>query len=113
MVFAIPGKPIGALLAVETVVRPFFDPTPRPSVEREFSGDLSIPKSGFTYLIPVALEDGLARPVGRSGGDGPDIYGETFNPSVISSASRASTMDGYVVTQTGIESDEAVDVTLF
>lgn len=111
--FAIPGKPIGALVAVETVARPFFDPTPRPAVEREFGVDLSIPKAGFTYVLPVSVEGSEVRPVGRSGGDGPEIFGETFNPSVISSASRAATMDGYVVTERAVEAGEMVDVQLF
>lgn len=112
-VFAIPGKPIGALVAVETVVRPFFDPTPRPTVECEFGADVAIPKEGFTYVVPVRVSDGTAWPLGRDGGDGPAIYGETFNPSVISSASRVSTMDGYVVTERGLDADEIVGVTLF
>lgn len=112
-VFAIPGKPIGALVAVETVVRPFFDPTPRPTVEREFGADLSIPKEGFTYVVPVRVPDGTAWPLGREGGDGPAIYGETFNPSVLSSASRVATMDGYVVTDGRIEAGESADVRLF
>lgn len=112
-VFAIPGKPIGALVAVETVVRPFFEPTPRPTVECEFGADLSIPTEGFTYVVPVRVSDGTAWPLGREGGDGPAIYGETFNPSVISSASRVSMMDGYVVTERGLDADEIVGVTLF
>ena len=112
-VFAIPGKPIGALLAVETVVRPFFDPTPRPTVECAFESDLAIPKQGFTYVVPVTVDGAVARAVGRAGGDGPDIYGETFNPSVISSASRTATMDGYVVTDSGLEDGQPVDVRLF
>lgn len=113
MVMAIPGKPIGAMLAVETVVRPLFDPAPRPTVQRECSVDLSIPTEGFTYLIPVNINGSQAVPVGRSGGDGPEIFGETFNPSVISSASSAAGMDGYVITQSGISMNETVSVTLF
>lgn len=113
VVFAIPGKPIGALVAVETVVRPFFDPTPRPTVACEFGADLAIPREGFSYVVPVRLSDGVAWPLGREGGEGAAIYGETFNPSVLSSASRAATMDGYVVTDRGMERGESVDVRLF
>lgn len=112
-VFAIPGKPIGALVAVETVARPFFDPTPRPTVECAFGADVAIPKEGFTYVVPVRVSDGTAWPLGREGGDGPAIYGETFNPSVLSSASRISTMDGYVVTERGLAGTETVEVRLF
>ena len=112
-VFAIPGKPIGALLAVETVTRPFFDPTPRPSVKCEFGADLSIPKEGFTYVVPVNVSDGTAWPLGREGSEGAAIYGETFNPSVLSSASSISTMDGYVITESRLEDGQSVEVRLF
>lgn len=113
VVFAIPGKPIGALFSVETVARPFFDPTPRPTRERSFAADLGIPKEGFTYLVPVVLEGERAVPLGRSGTGTADIYGDTFNPSVISSASSVAAMDGYVRTETGLSEGETVSVRLF
>ena len=112
-VVAVPGKPIGALLSVETVARPFFDPLPRPTRRCAFGADLGVPKPGFTYLIPVVLEGDRALPLGREGTGTAEIYGETFNPSVISSASSVAAMDGYVVTDSGLETGETVSVRLF
>jgi molybdopterin molybdotransferase len=38
------------------------------------------------------------------------VYDEAFDPSVLSSSTRATRADGFVLTETGVERDEAVRV---
>ena len=108
--FAIPGKPIGAHLVTSLVARPFFTgETALPTVAAQMARDVDISTAGFTYGIPVTLEDGVAMPLGHV--DSPlSIYEETFDPSVLSSSTRASQADGIVITTDGVTADEQVRV---
>ncbi|MFA9425027.1 molybdopterin molybdotransferase MoeA [Natronorubrum sp. A-ect3] len=108
--FAIPGKPIGAHLVTSLVARPFFiGETTLPTVAAQMARDVDISTAGFTYGIPVTLEDGVAMPLGHV--DSPlSIYEETFDPSVLSSSTRASQADGIVITTDGVTADEQVRV---
>nr|WP_245902757.1 hypothetical protein [Salinigranum rubrum] len=66
---------------------------------------------GFDYVVPVTLSgDGReALPLGHV--DSPlTVYDETFDPSVLSSSTRATRADGFVVTDTGLRAGTAVDV---
>jgi molybdopterin molybdotransferase len=109
-VFAIPGKPVGAHTITALVARPFF--TGRadlPTVEATFTKDVDLGPSGFDYAIPVTLADGEATPLGHV--DSPlAVYEETFDPSVLSSSTRATRADGFVLTETGITAGESVRV---
>lgn len=108
--FAIPGKPVGAHAVTALVAGPFF--TGRgtlPTVEATIARDVGIAVSGFTYAIPVTLHDGEAMPLGHA--DSPlSVYEETFDPSVVSSSTRATRADGFVLTETGLAAGESVDV---
>lgn len=108
--FAIPGKPIGAHLVTSLVARPFFTgETTLPTVAAQMARDVDISTAGFTYGIPVTLEDGVAMPLGHV--DSPlSVYEETFDPSVLSSSTRASQADGIVITTDGVTADEQVRV---
>ena len=108
--FAIPGKPIGAHLVTALVARPFFTgETTLPSLAAQMARDVDISTAGFTYGIPVTLEDGVAMPLGHV--DSPlSVYEETFDPSVLSSSTRASQADGVVITTDGVTADEQVRV---
>lgn len=108
--FAIPGKPIGAHLVTSLVARPFFTgETTLPTVAAQMARDVDISTAGFTYGIPVTLEDGVAMPLGHV--DSPlSVYEETFDPSVLSSSTRASRADGIVITTDGVTADEQVRV---
>lgn len=110
--FAIPGKPIGAHVISTLVMRPFFTGHTGglPTFEAELSTGVELGAPGFEYVIPVThQEDGVVVPLGHGTSDLP-IYEETFDPSVLSSATRASRADGFVITETALEAGETVDV---
>ena len=112
--FAIPGKPIGAHTITTLVARPFFtgDAT-LPTVPARLARDVGIGPAGFDYAVPVLLEDGddgtTAMPMGHV--DSPlRVYDETYDPSVLSSSTRASRADGFFVTTEGRSAGETVRV---
>ncbi|MDS0477818.1 molybdopterin molybdotransferase MoeA [Natrinema sp. 1APR25-10V2] len=108
--FAIPGKPVGAYLVTALVARPFFtDDTDLPTVSAQLARDVGIGTPGFTYAVPVTLDDGTAMPLGHTDSALP-VYEETFDPSVLSSSTRASRADGFVLTTDALAADETVDV---
>ena len=109
--FAIPGKPVGAHAVTTLVARPFFvgEAEPLPTVEATLSSDVGIGTSGFEYAVPVTLSDGEAVPLGHA--DSPlHVYDETFDPSVLSSSTRATRADGFVITEEDRSAGEAVRV---
>ncbi|WP_255197543.1 molybdopterin molybdotransferase MoeA [Halorarius litoreus] len=108
--FAIPGKPLGAHTISTLVMRPFFTgETALPAVEATVSTDLAMGPDGFEYAVPVTLTDGVARPFGHT--DSPiDVYEDTFDPSVLSSSTRATRADGFVLTETDLAEGDPVDV---
>lgn len=108
--FAIPGKPVGAYTVASLVMRPFFTgDTSLPSLPAEFPTDLELGIEGFEYAIPVTLEDGIARPLGQA--DSPlHIYDDTFDPSVLSSSTRATRADGFVIRTDPLRAGETVGV---
>lgn len=109
--FAVPGKPLGAHTIAALVIRPFFTGDARhATIEATASTDVSLGPAGFEYAIPVTLTDGMATPLGHV--DSPlAVYEETFDPSVISSSTRVSRADGFVLTREVIAEGEPVDVT--
>lgn len=114
--FAIPGKPVGAHAVTTLVARPFFvgdASSVRPTVTATLTRGFDIGVEGFDYVVPVTLSgDGDERealPLGHV--DSPlTVYDETFDPSVLSSSTRATRADGFVVTDTGVEAGGTVDV---
>jgi len=110
VVFAIPGKPVGAHAVTSLVARPYF--TGRvdlPTVDATMACDVGIAVPGFAYAVPVTLADGTATPLGHA--ESPlAVYDETFDPSVLSSSTRASRADGFVLTEDALAADEPVDV---
>lgn len=106
--FAIPGKPVGAYTVATLVMRPFFVANPSlPAISGEFSHDLELGTDGFEYAIPVEYDDGIVRPLGHTDSDLP-IYEETFNPSVLSSSTRATRADGFVLRTESLHTGEQV-----
>lgn len=110
VVFAIPGKPVGAHAVTSLVARPFFTgSTALPTVDAAMTSDVGIAVPGFTYAVPVTLADGEALPLGHV--DSPlSVYEEAFDPSVLSSSTRATRADGFVLTESALSAGEAVDV---
>ena len=112
VVFAIPGKPVGAHAVTALIAGPFFTGrTDLPTVPATMTTDVGISVPGFTYAIPVSLSDGDAVPLGHA--DSPlSVYTETFDPSVLSSSTRATRADGFVLTESALSADDSVDVLL-
>jgi len=110
VVFAIPGKPVGAHAVTSLVARPYFtDAAGLPTVSAAMTADVGISVPGFAYAVPVTLADGAATPLGHA--DSPlAVYEEEFDPSVLSSSTRATRADGFVLTESALSADETVDV---
>ncbi|MDH5019915.1 molybdopterin molybdotransferase MoeA [Halobacterium rubrum] len=115
-VFAVPGKPVGAHTITSLVARPFFTGrTDLPTVPAEVAVDVGLGPSGFEYAVPVTLEDRdgdgdpTAMPLGHA--DSPlSVYEETFDPSVLSSSTRATRADGFVLTESALDAGQRVRV---
>lgn len=109
-VFAIPGKPIGAHAVTTLVARPFFTGrTDLSVVEATLERDVGLGPEGFEYAIPVTLENGTAMPLGHVD-SALSVYDEQFDPSVLSSSTRASRADGFVLTTSDLVAGTSVDV---
>jgi len=110
VIFAIPGKPLGAYTVSTLVMRPFFTGrTDLPTQEARLTSDVGLGPEGFEYAVPVVLNDNEAVPLGHP--DSPlAVYGETFDPSVLSSTTRATRADGFVLTTSPLSADRTVEV---
>jgi molybdopterin molybdotransferase len=108
--FAIPGKPVGAHAVTTLVARPFFTgDASLPTVTARLARSVGITTPGFTYAIPVTLDDGVAMPLGHVDSPLP-VYDDAFDPSVLSSSTRATRADGFVLTESALDRDQSVDV---
>lgn len=108
--FAIPGKPVGAHTVSSLVVRPFFTMTDDlASIPATAAVDVDVSVPGFEYAIPVTVTDGVALPLGHAASK-LDVYDEAFDPSVLSSSTRATRADGFVLTEDGFEEGTTVNV---
>lgn len=109
--FAIPGKPIGAHVISTLVMRPFFtgNTGEHPAVDANVTCDLDVGAEGFEYVVPVELDAGRATPLGHASSS-LSVYDEVFDPSVLSSSTRATRADGFFVTESGVEEGERVRV---
>jgi molybdopterin molybdotransferase len=107
---AIPGKPVGALTITTLVARPLFaGDRPLSTVPATLSTDLETGSEGFEYAVPVLLNDGAAVPLGHADSPLP-VYNETFDPSVLSSSTRATRADGFFLTEMDRAAGDQVDV---
>ena len=108
--FAVPGKPVGAHTVATLVLRPFFAGTDAlPTVSATATAGVDVPAAEFEYAIPVAISGGEATPLGHESSPLP-VYGDVFDPSVLSSSTRAARADGFVLTETGFAAQETVSV---
>lgn len=110
IVVAIPGKPLGAHTVTSLVVRPLFTgETHLPTVSATFARDLAMGPEGFEYIVPVTLDTGDAMPLGHVDSQ-IQVYENVFDPSVLSSSTRATRADGFVITERALDSGQQVDV---
>jgi len=109
--FAVPGKPVGAHAVATLVAGPFFTGrSDLPTVPAELAADVALGPSGFEYAVPVTLADGAATPLGRADCSPLAVYEDTFDPSVLSSSTRATRADGLVLAETDLEAGQQVRV---
>lgn len=107
---AVPGKPVGAHTIATLIARPFFvGPTPLPTVDAELTEQLDIGPEGFEYVVPVQFEEETAVPLGHAASSLP-IYEEQFDPSVLSSSTRATRAEGFFITDSPVADGETVAV---
>ena len=113
---AVPGKPVGAHAVTTLVARPLFTgETSLPTVPARMARGVDIATPGFAYAIPVTLERNgddpadTAMPLGHADSD-LAVYDSAFDPSVLSSSTRATRADGFVLTETAVDRDESVRV---
>jgi len=108
--FAIPGKPVGAHTVATLVMRPFFTgETSHPTVAATATAGVELPGQDFEYAVPVTLDDGAAEPLGHVSSALP-VYDDVFDPSVLSSSTRATRADGIVLTRSGFAAGETLRV---
>lgn len=120
--FAIPGKPVGAHTIATLVMRPFFTgDASLPAVDAELARDVGTGPDGFEYAVPVKLSDRRAEGTGATDRVGKAmplghvdsqlrVYEDTFDPSVLSSSTRATRADGFFITKDGVSKGERVRV---
>ncbi|HEY9245545.1 MAG TPA: molybdopterin molybdotransferase MoeA [Candidatus Methanoperedens sp.] len=108
-VFALPGKPTGALTALEIAVRRYFTDMPRALHKLTINEDVILPEKGFLYIIFVKIENNTAVGYGRE----MKLLGREYNTAIISASVRSSVVEGYVITDRDIEKGELVNVYLF
>jgi len=116
--FAIPGKPVGAHTISVLTMRPFFTGrTDLPTIPATIERDVELGPDGFEYAVPVVHEDGTgagiedstATPLGHVDSS-LSVYERQFDPSVLSSSTKATRADGFVLTQSPLEAGTSVDV---
>jgi molybdopterin molybdotransferase len=113
---AVPGKPVGAHAVTSLVARPLFTgETSLPTVPARMARGVDIATPGFAYAVPVTLERdsddpaATAMPLGHADSD-LAVYDSAFDPSVLSSSTRATRADGFVLTETAVDREETVRV---
>jgi len=111
---AIPGKPVGAHTITTLVARPFFTGDDSlPAVDAALARDVGLGPAGFDYAVPVSLDgddgDLEAMPLGHVDSPLP-VYDETYDPSVLSSSTRASRADGFFIIREGRSAGDVVRV---
>jgi molybdopterin molybdotransferase len=115
IIFAIPGKPIGAYTVALMFLRPFFiGEEIVPTVDMKLTRDIKISREGFEYVVPVIFdkEENGVIPLGHV--DSPlQIFDGVFNSSVLSSSTRAIKADGFFIMSKDIEKGTIVKVTLY
>lgn len=112
--FAIPGKPVGAHTIAILVMQFFFvGDTRLTTVDAILTSHIGVAKSGFEYAVPVILNENgdrrIAQPLGCAGSP-LKVYQETFYPSILSSSTRATRVDGFFLTETDVEANKTIRV---
>ena len=108
-VFSLPGKPTGALTALEIVVRSYFTDLPRATHELMINEDVLLPEKDFEYILFVKIVNNKASSMGRQ----MKLFDREYNTAIISASPRSAVVEGYVITNRDIGKGELVNVYLF
>ncbi|MCS7143683.1 MAG: molybdopterin molybdotransferase MoeA [Archaeoglobaceae archaeon] len=112
-VFALPGKPAGAFIALLSIRIFFIGEKPYPKVKAKLASTVRIPSDGFSYFLFVKLEDGFAVPVSYKGYILSTTFSEGYEPSIIASMPRSTLSDGFVIAERDLMEGEEVEVNLY
>ena len=119
-VFALPGKPTGALVAAQLHLRRYFlGRGEEPFVYARITEDILLSTkdtdaADIANLVFVRLENGDAKPIGFEGSEMPLMKrGEKYNVSAIASNLRSTLVDGYAIVERDTKRGEVVKVHLF
>ncbi|MCY4729992.1 molybdopterin molybdotransferase MoeA [Natronomonas gomsonensis] len=108
--FAIPGKPLGAHTITTLVARPFFTGSSfLPTVDATMGSAVDLGPEGFEYAVPVVFDGDTAVPLGHADSR-LHVYNHQFDPSVLSSTTRATRADGFILTESSLSAGETVSV---
>jgi molybdenum cofactor synthesis domain-containing protein len=119
-VFALPGKPTGALVGTVLHLRRYFQgPRQEPHVRARITEDIILSRGDtdspdMANLVFVNLENGYAKPVGFQDSVMPLIKrGEKYNVSAIAANLRSALVDGYAIISRDVGQGEEIKVHLF
>ena len=113
-VFALPGKPGGAFVAMLSLRKFFVGDKPYPKLKLKMAKGVKIPTKGFRYIVFIKLIDGLAFPVGYK--DSPISIlpdNSPYEVSIISNMARSFLADGFLIAESDIKEGEEVEVNLY
>jgi molybdenum cofactor synthesis domain-containing protein len=119
-VFALPGKPTGALVAAQLHLRRYFlGKSEEPFLYARITEDILLSTkdtdaADIANLVFVYLENGYAKPIGFEGSEMPLMKsGEKYNVSAIASNLRSALVDGYAIVERDTKRGEEIKVHLF
>ncbi len=119
-VFALPGKPTGALVAAQLHLRRYFlGKSEEPFLYARITEDILLSTkdtdaADIANLVFVYLENGYAKPIGFEGSEMPLMKsGEKYNVSAIASNLRSALVDGYAIIERDTKRGEEIKVHLF
>ena len=114
LIFALPGKPVGAFVSCLFALRTFFlGDYPLPSIKAKVAHKIKIPTKGFRYIIFVKLVNNIAWPVGYV--NSPVRLFPQDHPyavSLVAQTPRSMLADGFIITDRDLDEKEIVDVHL-
>ncbi|WP_456474448.1 molybdopterin molybdotransferase MoeA [Candidatus Pyrohabitans sp.] len=119
-IFALPGKPTGALVAAQLHLRRYFlGRIEEPFLYAGITEDILLSTkdtdaADIANLVFVHLENGYARPVGFEGSEMPLMKsGDKYNVSAIASNLRSALVDGYAIIERDTRRGEKIKVHFF
>ncbi len=111
VIFAVPGKPIGAHTVAILFLRPFFRGIEKlPTIDMKIARKVKVSREGFEYIVPVVFgKKEEAMPLGHVDSS-LRIFDDVFNSSVLSSSTRAVQADGFFIMTENVERGSVVKV---